>query len=79
MALSARPIFVLVEGDVRERAGEVVVLGGRVEMAVAGEVKQNRPLLGLFVGGSRHLKRSVDRVCCLGRREDPFAPGKQDG
>src|SRR5918995_1400626 len=69
----------LVERDVLELAGEVVVVGGHVEMAVAGEVEQDRALLAGLVGGARSANRAVNRVRGLGRREDALAAGEEDG
>src|SRR5437588_8101654 len=56
------PHLVLVQGDVLELAGEVLVVRAHVEMAVTGEVEEDRSLLPRLVGLLRDLERAVDRV-----------------
>ena len=77
IARSARLDLRLVELEVDELAGEVVVVGGHVEVAVAGEVEEDRPLDALLVGGGGRSQGAVDRVGGLGRRDDPLAAGEQ--
>src|SRR4051794_41160926 len=62
----------VVEREVDELSGEVVVVGGHVEVAVPGEVEEDRPLDTLLVRACRGLQRAVDRVRRLGRRDDPL-------
>ncbi len=67
----------LVERDVLELAGEVVVVRGHVEVTVAREVEQDGALLARLVGRLCDLQRPVDRVGSLGRRQDPLRSGEQ--
>src|SRR5437667_459325 len=69
----------LVEGDVLEVAGEVVVVRGHVEVPVAREVEEDRPLLAGLVGFPRDLERAVDRVRRLGRGDYALGARKADG
>src|SRR3954468_1115291 len=52
----------LVERDVLEVAGEVIVVRRHVEVAVAGEIEEDRLLLAGLVRRSPCLERAVDRV-----------------
>src|SRR6266849_5887725 len=65
--------------EVDELAGEVVVVGGHVEMTVTGEVEEDRALDAGLVGGPRLLQGAVDCVCGLGSREDALAAGECHG
>src|SRR5438046_7000779 len=58
--------LLFVERDILELPGEVVVVRRHVEMAVAGEVEEDRPALARLVGLPRTLERAVDRVRGLG-------------
>src|SRR5207237_624359 len=69
----------LLEGEVLEVAGEIVVVGGHVEVAEGGEVEENRPLLARLVGSLRRLQRAVDRVRRLRRGDDALVRGEEDG
>src|SRR5207248_3464186 len=69
----------LVQVDVLELAREVLVVRAHVEVAVAGQVEEDRLLLPRLVGGLRDPERAVDRVGGLGRGQDPLAPGELHG
>src|SRR2546423_10274222 len=69
----------LVEGDVLELACEVLVVGAHVEMAVTGEVEEDRALLARLVGLLRRLHRAVDRMRGLRGGEDSLAPCAEPG
>src|SRR4029453_4874640 len=71
--------LVFVEGDVVELACEVVVVRGQVEVSVAGQVEQDRPLPALLVCGPRDLEGSVNCVRRLGGGEDALAAGEDEG
>src|SRR4051794_18587733 len=55
-------------GELRvlEGAGEVGVVGGQVEVAVAAEAEQDRALLARLLGGLGLFDRPADRVRGLG-------------
>src|ERR687898_2594529 len=74
-----RPLHLgLVERHVLEFSGEVVVVGGHVEVAVAREVEEDRLLLTRLVRRPRGLKRAEDRAGRLRRWEDPLASRELD-
>src|SRR5690606_33766936 len=64
---------------VLQLAGQVRVVGGQVEVAVAAQAKQDRPRLALFLGLERLVDRGPHRVSRLGRRQYALRPGKLDG
>src|SRR3990170_2779362 len=55
---------------VLELAAEVLVVGGHVEVAVAGEVEEDRFLLAALFARERLVDRHADGVVRLGRRQD---------
>src|SRR5690242_15321736 len=66
--------LVLAELRVLERAGEVRVVGGEVEVAVTAQPEQDHALLPRLTGGGRLVDRRADRVGRLGRRDDALRP-----
>ena len=51
-------------------AGQVRVVGGEVEVAVAAEAEEDHPLLARLGAASRLVDRRAERVGGLGRRDD---------
>src|SRR5207248_6620555 len=70
--------LVLVQCDVLELPRKVVVVRGHIEMAVAREVEEDRPLLARLVGLAGVLQRAVDGVRRLGRGDDALATGEEN-
>src|SRR5256886_13831265 len=58
---------------VLELAGQERLVGAEVEVAVAGEVEQDRPALAFFLAAERLIDRDSDRVSGLRRRDDALA------
>ena len=78
MAAKARWISSSGKREVLEAAGQIFVVGGHVEMAVAREVEEDRALDPFVVRRHRAHDGAVDRVGRLWRRDDPLAAGKSD-
>src|SRR5205807_556642 len=70
--------LVLVQCDVLGLPRKVVVVRGHIEMAVAREVEEDRPLLARLVGLAGVLQRAVDGVRRLGRGDDALATGEEN-
>src|SRR5690348_1166599 len=68
----------LVERDVLQLAGEVVVVRRHVEVPVPGKVEENRLLLSGLVRLLRSEDRAVDGVRGLRRRQDPLTAGERE-
>src|SRR5439155_624841 len=73
------------EGDVGVRllvvlegAGEVLLVGRQVEVAVAAEIEEDHLRRAAGLGLEGLVDRDLQRVCRLGRREDAFGPGELD-
>ncbi len=58
-----------------EVAGEVFLVSGKIEQAVAAQIEDDALLSGLVAS---HLGHRGDRVRCLWRRDDSFGPREQD-
>src|SRR3990172_1531499 len=63
-------------GVVLQLAGEVLVVGGEVEVAVAAEVEQDHPPLARLAGGQRLVDGGADGVGGLRRRQDALSAGE---
>ena len=63
---------------VLERAVEVALVRGQVEVAVAAQVEQDDPGLAGFLRRERLVDGDADRVGRLGRRQDALGPGELD-
>ena len=59
--------------------GQIGVVGGEVEVAVAAEAEQDRALLARLLGRRGLLDRRADRVRGLGRGDDALGAGELDG
>ena len=64
--------------EVLELAGEVRVVRRHVDVAVAGEVEEDGPLLPLLLRLERLVDRGPDRVRRLGRRDDELGARELD-
>ena len=63
---------------VLEAVVQVVVVGGHVEVAVAGQVEQDHLLVAGLVGPLGRVDRALDGVRGLGRRDDALGAGERD-
>src|SRR5918999_3804880 len=75
-ALHAALDVLLAELDLGEVAGQVVVVGLHVEVAVAAQVEHDHSLLAGLLRRHRLVDRRADGVVRLGRRDDPLRPGE---
>ena len=66
-------------GVVLQRARQVGVVGGHVEVAVARQIEQNDPLLTRFAGAQRLVDRRSNGVRRLGRGNDALGARELDG
>ena len=63
---------------IHEFAGEVLFVGGEVEVAVAAEVEQDHPLLPHFSRLQREVYRGLYSVVNFRRGDDALGPREED-